>query len=177
MSEFSETYHLRSERTEDVESLLKQLGLPGYVYPSTNGWVTFVVANNTFEPDPKIIAAAPLLLLHYVYAEDHGWSFALFHQGQPKVSYRCDWEDDIVFDDSQYSRPALLELIPTADTELLGKLEAQLQPDDFDQLFETEPAKIFAQALGLENYDWIAHDYVKSGWESSSEDFQQVIKV
>ena len=42
MSEFSESYHLRSERQDDAVELLRRAKLKGYVYPPTSGWVTFL---------------------------------------------------------------------------------------------------------------------------------------
>ena len=75
MSEFSESYHLRSDRMEDAVELLQRAKLRGYVYQPVNGWVTFLAQDGVFEPDEKIVAAATKPLLHYVSAEDHGWSF------------------------------------------------------------------------------------------------------
>ena len=107
MSEFSESYHLRSERAEDAIELLRRAGRKGYVYQPVNGWVTFLAEEGTFEPDERIVAAATRPLLHYVSAEDHGWSFALFDRTNEVCGYRCDWDDDIKVDASNYSRAVL----------------------------------------------------------------------
>src|SRR5436309_3455455 len=111
MSEFTESYNLRSERHDDACALLRQLGISGYVYPPGSGWVTFVTEGGNFEPDQRIVSAARQPLLHYVSAEDHGWSFTLFDGGEVVSAYRCDWTDDIPFDDSHYSRVALQRLV------------------------------------------------------------------
>jgi hypothetical protein len=95
MSEFSESYHLRSERTEDAVKLLRSAKRKGYVYQPVNGWVTFVAEGGNFEPDQKIIIAAHQPLLHFVSAEDHGWSFALFDLTKILSAYRCDWDNEI----------------------------------------------------------------------------------
>ena len=51
MSEFSESYHLRSERAQDAIDILKSAGKKGYVYEPINGWVTFLPEGGVFEPD------------------------------------------------------------------------------------------------------------------------------
>jgi len=115
MSEFSESYHLRSERADDAIELLRRAKRKGYVYEPVNGWVSFVAEDGVFEPDERIVAAATQPLLHFVSAEDHGWSFALFDGGKVVCGYRCEWENDITGDDSKYSRQALQRVVPSAD--------------------------------------------------------------
>src|SRR5437899_2850763 len=114
MSEFSESYHLRSERAEDAIELLRRAKRKGYVYRPVNGWVTFLAEEGVFEPDERIVVAATHPLLHYVSAEDHGWSFTLYDLAKVICSYRCEWDDDIRYDDSSYSRAALQEVVPWA---------------------------------------------------------------
>ena len=177
MSEFSESYHLRSNRAEDACDLLRRVGVAGYVYPAASGWVTFLAEGGSFEPDQRIVAAARQPLLHYVSAEDHGWSFALFDGGNVACDYRCDWNDDLTFDDSRYSRAALQRLVPSMHSEALAEFEQCLRPTDLDELFESEPSKLFAQAVGLEHYDWLAYDYVDSDIEDSPDEFSHVTKV
>jgi hypothetical protein len=87
MSEFSESYHLRSERAEDAVELLRRAKRKGYVYQPVSGWVTFVAEKGVFEPDERIVAAATHPLLHYVSAEDHGWSFALYDSTRVVCAY------------------------------------------------------------------------------------------
>lgn len=174
MSEFSESYHLRSERAEDAVELLRRAERKGYVYPPSNGWVTFVAEEGTFEPDERIIAAAHHPLLHYVSAEDYGWSFSLFDHANVVSRYRCDWnDDDISVDDSEYSREALQKLVSSAQ---FAEFEQRLHPKDFDEVFEAEPAKLLAQALGLKHYEWLAYDYVAGNFHDSPRDFPGVIE-
>ena len=162
MSEFSESYHLRSERAEDAIDLLRLVKRKGYVFQPANGWVSFVAEGGVFEPDERIVAAARQPLLHFVSAEDHGWSFALFDRGKVVSGYRCDWENDITADDSKYSREALQKLVPSAQPALLDELERRMHPTDFDELMELKPSRLLANALGLEHYDWLAYDYIAS---------------
>ena len=177
MSEFSESYHLRSERIEDAIELLRRARRKGYVFQPVNGWVTFVAEEGDFAPDERIIAAATCPLLHYVSAEDHGWSFAL-HDGTKVVSsYACAWDDDIRVDDARYSRAALQQYIPAAEPALLDEFETRLHPADSDDLFEAEPSKLFAQAVGLEHYEWLAYDYLDRDIHDSPEDHAEVTAV
>ena len=177
MSEFSESYHLRSNRAEDACDLLRRAGIAGYVYPAASGWVTFLAEGGSFEPDQRIVAAARQPLLHYVSAEDHGWSFALFDDGDVACAYRCDWNDDITFDDSRYSRATLQRLVPSVQAGALDEFEQRLHPTDFDELFESEPSKLFAQAVGLEHYEWLAYDYIARDFSESPDEFRHITKV
>lgn len=174
MSEFSESYHLRSENAQDAIDLLKRAGRKGYVYEPIHGWVTFVAEENDFEPNEQIVAAAKHPLLHYVSCEDHGWSFVLFNGTDMVTAYHCDWNYDYKVDDSRYSREALLKLIPTAH---LDEFENWTPPDDPQELFAAEPAKLFAQAIGLEHYDWLSYDYMEADFSESPEDFPEVTEV
>lgn len=94
MSEFSESYHLRSTDIADGISLLRRAGLKGYVFPPQQGWVSIVAEENSFAPDQRIVSENQGSLLHYVSAEDHGWSFALFEHQRLVCGYDCGWDDD-----------------------------------------------------------------------------------
>ena len=52
-----------------------------------------------------------------------------------------------------------------------------LHPKDFDELFEAEPSKLFAQAVGLEHYDWLAYDYMARDFHESPEEHADVTEV
>ena len=177
MSEFSESYHLRSQRMEDAIELLRRARRKGYVYQPAKGWVTFLAEEGDFEPDERIVAAARHPLLHYVSAEDHGWSFTLFDRANIVSAYRCDWDNDISVVDSRYSREALQQIVSSAQSSQLDDFERRLHPKDFDELFEAEPSKLLAQALGLEHYDWLAYDYIDRDFHDSSEDHPDVTEV
>ena len=177
MSEFSESYHLRSERQEDAVELLRRAKLKGYVYQPASGWVTFLAEQGVIEPDRRIVGVARQPLLHYVSAEDHGWSFALYDGSKIVSGYRCEWDDDIQVDDSQYLRKALQQLVTSLQPSLLDEFEKQLHPTDFDELFEADPSKVFAQALGLAHYDWLSYDYVAHNIHDSPKDFPGVVEV
>lgn len=177
MSEFSESYHLRSERAEDAVELLRRVKRRGYVFQPVNGWVTFVAEGGEFEPDERIVGAATHPLLHYVSAEDHGWSFTFFDSAKIVSAYRAEWDRRIRVDDSKYSRAALQKLVPSAQPALLDNFEQHLHPKDFDELYEVEPSKLFAQALGLGHFDWLCFDDIADDLLDSPEDHAGVIQV
>ena len=174
MSEFSESYHLRSERAEDAVELLRLAKRKGYVYQPVNGWVSFVADDGEFEPDERIVSAASHPLLHFVSAEDHGWSFTLFDRVKVVSSYSCAWENDITADDSRYSREALQRLVPSADPPSLDEFERRMHPKDFDELLKVRTSRMLAQALGLEHYDWLAYDYIASDGPDDHPDVTEV---
>jgi hypothetical protein len=177
MSEFSESYHLISESSQDAADLLKRAGLKGYVYEPVNGWVTFLAEEGSFESDERIVAAAKHPLLHYVCAEDHGCSIKLFHGAEVICAHSCDWNEDLTVDDSGYSRAALEEFLPTIHKDLLDNFERLSPPEGPDELFEEEPAKIFAKAVGLKHYEWLSYDYMESNFHDSPQDYPGVKEV
>ena len=161
MSEFSESYHLRTERSEDAVELLRRARLKGYVFPAIGGWVTFLAENGSFKPDQLIVAnCPPAPLLHYVSAEDHGWGFTLFDQGNTACKYSCAWDPGLTIDDAHYSRDELQRLVPLADSLLLEEFESEMRPTEYKDIVGSEASKNFARALGLEHYEWIAYHYV-----------------
>ena len=174
MSEFSENYHLRSDRAEDAVDLLRSARRKGYVYSPVNGWVSFVADEGSFEPDEQIVSAARHPLLHFVSAEDHGWSFTLFDRGNVVCRYNCEWESDIAADDSRYSREALERLVPSVESEMLDEFERHMHPTDFDELMEVNASRMFAQVLGLEHYEWLSYNYIAS---DSPDDHPDVTEV
>jgi hypothetical protein len=177
MSEFSESYHLRTARAHDAVELLRRAGRKGYVFPPVAGWVTFVAEGSEFLPDEAIVEAAQHPLLHYMCAEDHGWGFTLLDGTRTVCRYLCEWTDDMAVDDTGYFRAALLRYVPSAQQALLDEFEQQLHPDDMDQVMEAEPAKLFAQALGLQHFDWVAYDYVARDMLEAPEAVAEVIAV
>lgn len=177
MSEFSESYHLRSERVEDAVEILRRAKRKGFVYQPINGWVTFLAEEGNFEPDERIVATANHPLLHYVSAEDHGWCFTLFDRTKVASAYRCDWDNDITVDDSRYSRETLQRFVPSADAALLDDFAQRLHPKDFDEVFGAEPSKLFARAVGLQHYDWLAYDYLARDFHSSPGNYPGVCEV
>jgi len=145
---------------EDAVAMLNQVKLKGYVFPSGNGWVTFLAEKGDFKLNKKIASAARQPLMHYVNAEDHGWEFTLINNGIVECRYGCDWNDRIKIDDKAYSRDNLVRLIPGLSRSLLLEFEKTMHPTRREHLFDGGSARLFAQAMNLEHYDWLSFDYV-----------------
>ena len=177
MSEFSESYHLRSEHAEDATELLRRAKRKGYVFKPTNGWVTFLADDGCFKPERQIVTNSQHPLLHFFSAEDHGWSFTLFYEGKPVSAYSCEWDPGISVNDAKYSRDAILRVIPSVDTILLDDFEAEMRPAGYDDLIGSEVSKTFARAMGLEHFDWVAYHYVERDFRFSRERRPDVLVV
>jgi hypothetical protein len=65
-------------------------------------------------------------------------------------------------DASRYSREALVQLVPNAESSLLDELERRLHPRGFDELMEVKASRLLADALGPKHYDWLSYDYITS---------------
>jgi hypothetical protein len=177
MSEFSESYHLRTENSSDAVELLRRAGLNGFVYPPTGGWVSFVAEGGDFEPDERIVSVAGRVLLHYVCAEDHGWNFTLFDGAKVISRYRCDWEDEVLVASAEYDRTALLPFVAPAKSAVFEDFESRLRPADLDDVMESEPSKLLAQALGLEHYDWLDYDHLARDFHETPENYPALVEV
>ncbi|WP_395699469.1 hypothetical protein [Aquabacterium sp.] len=162
MSEFSESYHLRSPSRRDASSLLARAGLAGFVFPAQDGWVSFVAAGTPFQPNATLLAANEGLLLRWAYGEDHGWGFDLHGGTQRLLGYGCDWEDEIRFD-AGFDPVALERALGLALPGLRGTAGRRIfAPGGFEQLFEYKPAYAFAAALGLRHYRWLSYAYLSN---------------
>lgn len=174
MSEFSESYHLRTSDTNAAVELLKRAGRKGYVFPAENGWVTLVAEQNTFEPDPAVVGANRGLLLHYVSAEDHGWSFSLFDSTEEKCRFSCQWENEVEIDPSRYAPENLVRLGFEIDPEELQRI---VSLDTIEQVFEQAPAAGFAQLVRLPHYEWLSFDYVARDRQNGDGEWPEAIEV
>jgi len=177
MSEFSESYHLRSDRAEDAVDLLRRAKLKGYVFEPADGWVTFLVEDAVFKPNQRIVDCSRQLLLHYVSAEDHRWGFSLFSKGKTACAYSCEWDPHLTVNDTEYCREELERLVPSADSSLLDEFEQNMRPAGYRDLNGAEVSKTFARALGLEHYDWVAYHYLERDFRFARDRRPDVIVV
>lgn len=74
MSEFSDCYYLFNATTEDAVSLIKKIRRYGLVLPQMGQYVPFLVdgAWNPAQLINAVIEKNSGILLHYLYAQDHG---------------------------------------------------------------------------------------------------------
>ena len=177
MSEFSEHYHLRSECSEHAVGLLRQAHRNGYVFEPANGWVSFVADDCRFQPDERIIVLADHPILHYVFAEDFGWEFHLFAGATEVSRYGCSWDEDIVVDAEGYSRSELMRIVPSTSPALLDMFERRMQPASMDELFQFEPFRLFAEAIGLQHYRRLEYGNLARDFHAEPGRHPGVIKV
>ena len=153
MSEFSESFHLRTNEKKEGIELLKNLGITGIVFDAINNWVT-VLPEGELNSQISPMSSYKGTVLHYLYAEDHAWMTSLFTNGASISSFVCAWDPEIYIEDSSLNIDALSKLI-TSPT-LLPQLEELFKINDIDKLFKVNPAYTFASLMGLEHYEWLS---------------------
>lgn len=173
MSEFSQSYHMVAEQQADAVALLARAGIGGWVLPASNGWVTFLPDPDAFGvPSPEVVASNFGVLLWYLNAEDHGWSFAVFEDSSSVCAYGCAWEDALVVHDEALDQAVVEALVGVNALDPVGimpQVHALLHPEGLEQLggyvVHTEgrnPGHGFAEAIGLEHFHWLSRDYVEA---------------
>lgn len=140
MSEFSASYHLKAKDREQAIKLIKDAGHQGFVFNETNGWVTFLIKGQVFGISESVIQCNPGLLVHYTYAEDHGWEFR-------------------VFEKNKFDLDVIKEMIASQGNES-SDIEVIFEMDEFD--YEHSPAYQLAEKIGLVHYEWLSADYINS---------------
>ncbi|PUA39778.1 hypothetical protein C8Z91_07645 [Paenibacillus elgii] len=161
MSEFSESYHLKTKNQEDVVELLKKAEKKGYVFEEANGWVTFVCNGNQFQVDEGIVSHNPGVLLHYIYAGDYCWELKIFKKNELVFDYKCEWTDEIHIEKNIYDINVIKELVLDPEVSL-DDIEAIFINEDEDAIFgEIPPAHQFSDLIGLVNVEWVSFDYLE----------------
>jgi hypothetical protein len=160
MSEFSDSYHLRTDDTAKGRALLRRAGLEGYVHPAAQGWVSICPEGMPFEPNMQLIHANTGVLVHYVFGEHHAWGCEIYQGPELITRHEVSWDPELAvlhtlspsaFD--AVAQTALAQL-PQAD------LQRLLRPTTLEDIHTFKPASVFAQAIGLPHYAWRAFDYL-----------------
>jgi len=168
MSDFSDTYHLRTSHVEDAVALLRRAGIHGFVLPEGEEWVLILPSGEVFVPNQKLIASNQGELLHFVYAEDHGWGFELYKGPDEVLGYGCSWDQVLTLDRSMDYR-ALVEHHPAFGEQYSKEqLKRLFEPDSLETLFDLAPADACADVFGLQYYHWIRYDQMCSDLESGA---------
>jgi hypothetical protein len=158
MSEFSISYHVRADDSREVQKLLRHAKLGGVTFGPANGWLTFVPYAESSqyrnEGGPRfadyLSKLTGLTTLHYCYAEDHGWTFALAHANRPLVQFACWWDPSPTVERDQFDPLALIPLVK------LDLVEPLLRSFDHKEAMSAQPAYRFAELLGLPAYKWLS---------------------
>ncbi len=162
MSEFSESFHLRTKDKNEGKELLKRIGVSGIVFEPTNGWVT-VIPDGELNSQISPMSSYNGTILHYMYAEDHAWMINLFSDGNPLSSFVCAWDPEIYIEDASLNIEELTKFLVSA--ELQSQFEELFSLNDIEKIFEINLAYTFAKSVGLEHYEWLAGQDITTHWE------------
>ena len=164
MSEFSSSLHIRTTSPMDTEQRLRKAEFSGLVFGPKNGWLTFVpypgsdgITGGDADAGMAnaIAATTGETVLHFGFAEDHGWSVAMVKPGQFLGIFSCAWDHEPIAVHDNLDRQALEEIVHAPGVERF--------------LRETEPSSGnnmplafgFADAIGLPAYRWLSPRYIE----------------
>lgn len=171
MSDFSDTYHLRTSRVEDAVALLRRAGIHGFVLPEDGEWVLIVPSGEVFVANQKLIEANHGELIHFMYAEDHGWGFELYSGSEEVLSYGCSW-DQVITVERPLDYSALIERHPAFGARFTKEqLQRLFEPDSLELLLELSPADACADVFGLKYVHWIRYDQLCADLHSGANAF------
>ena len=170
MSEFSESYHVRTDDPAATLRRIRGARLAGLALPPSAAWLTF----GPFANSPAFRRAGGPInalrsvvrepFLFYRYAEDHGWMFELYRPGVPVVAYECWWDPEPVVERSKLDLAALKALL--SDPSRIAELERCFRPGSSAAAEDSKAAYRFAELLGLPAYQWLSPLYAQSDPES-----------
>jgi len=154
MSEFSCSYHLKSESIHDCVSLIKKANVVGFLFPSKNGWVSFVVDEPDFEFSKKLIDVNDGILLNFINAEDHGWSFEIYNKNNKVCKFECNYDNGESYAYEKFA-DNWDSLFDNNQSEILGRI---FTVDKEEPLKNN--ANDFASSMGLYFYEWLSYEYI-----------------
>jgi len=176
MSQFSESYHLKTKDMQDGIMLLQKAGKRGFVFSESNGWVTLVAEGEAFMPNEGLINSNTGILLHFMNAEDHGWGFTLYDGNKQISQYSCFWEEDLIIEDSDLNIKALGEIIEHKN-EKIKDIKDILYIQEIEEVFEKNVAKAFADLIGVTYHEWVSYDYVSNETEAYKDQCPGLVEV
>lgn len=167
MSEFSESFHLKSDDAQDAVALLSAARVPGFVAPAKNGWVSFV-----YEPDEPpakdhfdaIVAAARGTLVHYDFAEDHGCTVTVYVDGKRKARARVSFESRR----TSFDRDVFVKM---------GLLKARGADAIQEWLGFAVPGHVVAEQLGLPYSAWFSYEYARRRRDQDEPGMRDFVEV
>jgi hypothetical protein len=156
MSEFSDSFHLRSTDPQDAIALLRRAKAPGYVFPPADGFVTFVCPRD--EDVPKAVLAANVgLLIDYSFAEDHGCWVDVYERDAKVASLSVDFDEQRAhFERSKFIAKGLLDAGAAEDVArwIRGSPDAEARSG--------REAYVIARKLRLPRFAWLSYRYAQT---------------
>jgi hypothetical protein len=159
MSEYCNSYHIRTDDAVGLEKRMRASKLAGIVYGPASGWLTFVPYENlaklrqvtTLEQfAPWLSSELRATVLHYCHAADHGWTFALARPDGTVSRFASWWDPEPTIERDHLDLAALAPFAP------VNAFEPLLQCIDIQAALEKEPSYRFAELLGLPAYKWLS---------------------
>lgn len=96
MSEFTAGILFRAVRTAAVEAAVRQYPQPYKVRPLNYRWSALFLADESLkEPASQALVqelSQAVPLLQFINAEDHGWGYAIWHQGGERSSFTFSYD-------------------------------------------------------------------------------------
>jgi len=130
----------------------------GVLFPPKNGWCTVVPFEGDERKVDELVELFALPVLHYRYAEDHGWGFSMAHPGDIDVRYEAYWDEDAVVHHKELYMALLAPyFLPKVDVQAL---EHRLRRAAVPTVGQVPLAYEFASALGLPKFKWLSPRYV-----------------
>lgn len=158
MSEFTDCIYLRADSHRVGIDWLKRHGLRGYVMRASDGWCQ-VLPEWPFDSDRvrDALRGTTELLVHFQFASDHRWAFAIYVADTQAFRYACSWDPQKSFDVEGslefasrrlgVSKEALDDILYTGDPRATHR-------DLIDS------AARFCSLIGIRNHSWAAFRYV-----------------
>lgn len=180
MSEFSDSYHLRSSDQAEGVSLLQRAAIRGYVFLPSNGWVTILAEGKPFQPNKALIRANSGLMLHFMHGGDHGWEFGIYDHESLVCAHACDWGGETLGlknENLDIHRLTILISEISGETRKLSEEEIRslFYPEDIEEIMdEGSPAYEFVELLGLENFSWTSFEYMDSEYDPCKEVYKGI---
>lgn len=180
MAEFTECYYLRANDPAAAVELLKRAGLPGFVFPLKDGWITILIEGLLLAPNRNIIEANQGILLHYLMAEDHGWGYEIYRGPAAVSRFNCHVENGFTVDKADVDMPLLLDFAAEwgLPADVADELARFLDPGpEVEILGFTGDAEGFAAALRLPHHTNYSYDDLLMSYDPDDEEFVGVVQI
>ena len=148
MSEFSCCYHLKSDSVDDCVNLIRKANTTGFVFPAREGWVSFVVDEPDFIFSKKLQDANDGVLLQFINAEDHGWSFEVCNKNTRVCLFGCSYSEDE--DDCDEMDESYFDGIEDFTRDFAYTYTHEKYVDNWDGLFNQEQSCILDKVFSMD---------------------------
>ena len=149
MKQFTESFHLWRCSYGTAKRILSSIGIDGVVFNETNHWTTVVPLDGNSQLT-NFSKRFDGVLLHYLYDEHYAWMTNLVSHRQLISSYINMWVPEYYVKDDLLNIEAFFPYLLSPDYQSEFKMIFLL--DDFEDIFEVNPAYRFAHLIGIKNY-------------------------